>query len=75
MPVVIGPVLKRDTGYAFDSWSPGDGFHRGYIYRRVEDAYHARKFELKARDRGPVEQMVTCTTLDDFVTRTTGLQN
>ena len=43
MAVVIGPVLTRAGGYAFDAWTPESGLSRGYVYRRIEDAYYARK--------------------------------
>jgi hypothetical protein len=48
MALVIGPVLTRTGGYAFDVWTPEQGLSRGYVYRRVEDAYHARKAELRS---------------------------
>ena len=49
MLVVIGPVLTRERGYAFDFWSSGDELRRGYVYRCIEDAYFARKVEIRAR--------------------------
>ena len=64
--LVIGPVLSRNSGYAFDSWSPGCGLRRGYTYNRIEDAYYARKREIKEHDRGNGEPTVTCSTFDDF---------
>ena len=67
MLVVIGPVLTRERGYTFDFWSSGDGLRRGYIYRRIEAAYYARKVEIRARDRADAEETVTCSTLDDFM--------
>ena len=45
MHTVIGPILTRDGGYAFDSWTPEEGLSRGYAYRRIEDAHYARKAE------------------------------
>ena len=70
MLVVIGPVLGRDSGYAFDCWSPGRGLRHGYIYHRVEDAWYARKREIKEHDRGNHEQTVTCSTVDEFMRST-----
>jgi hypothetical protein len=72
MLVVIGPVLTRDMGYVFDSWSPVDGLRRGYVYRRAEDAYYARKFEITSRSRVSHDETVTCGTLDDFMRSTAG---
>jgi hypothetical protein len=72
MLVIIGPILTRERGYAFDSWSPGDGLRRGYIYHRIEDAYYARNVEIRARGGDFLHQTVNCNTLDDFMRSTTG---
>jgi len=42
MGVVVGPVLTRPGGYAFDIWTVEDGISHGYVYRRLEDARYAR---------------------------------
>ena len=45
---MVGPVLKVDGGYAFDTWTAADGPVRGYAYRRIEDAIYARNSALRA---------------------------
>src|SRR3981081_1936128 len=42
MHVVVGPVLTRKGGYAFDCWTQEEGLSRGYAYDRIEDAHYAR---------------------------------
>ena len=42
MAAIIGPVLLREGGYAFDAWTPEQGLSRGYVYHRIEDAYYAQ---------------------------------
>jgi len=32
MAVIIGPVLLREGGYAFDAWTPERGLSRSYVY-------------------------------------------
>jgi hypothetical protein len=64
--VVVGPIVTRDGGYAFDSWTPEKGLHRGYSYRRIEDAHYARKVEIGSRARSFAGPMVACSTLDEF---------
>jgi hypothetical protein len=59
MDTLIGPVLARAGRFAFDSWSPVQGLRQGFSYRRIDDAYYARKAEL---DGGAV----ACNTLDTF---------
>jgi hypothetical protein len=66
MHVVVGPVLTREGGSAFDSWTAEDGLSRGYIYRRVEDAHYARKFELRSPSNRDSGDTVACSTVDEF---------
>jgi hypothetical protein len=48
MHVVVGPIVTRDGGFAFDSWTPEKGLSLGYAYRRIEDAHYARKVEIRS---------------------------
>ena len=67
MEIVVGPVVTRKGGYAFDCWTPEEGFSRGYAYSRIEDAHYARKVEIKSRKKGYSDHMIACNTVDDFV--------
>ena len=58
----------REGGYAFDAWTPEDGLRRGYVYARIEDAYYARKAELRCLGESPI---VACDTVDEFARATT----
>src|SRR5438477_9193440 len=49
MHVVVGPIVTRDGGFAFDSWTPDKGLTLGYAYRRIEDAHYARRAEIRSR--------------------------
>ena len=66
MHAVVGPVLTREGGFAFDCWTPEAGFSRGFSYRCVEDAHYARKSEIRARRRKSGSVMLDCSTLDEF---------
>jgi hypothetical protein len=70
MPVILGPVLTRAGGYAFDAWTPEDGVRRGYVYCRIEDAYYARKAEIRSPAKGHASRIVACSTVDEFVRAT-----
>jgi hypothetical protein len=48
MQIVVGPILTREGGYAFDCWTPEQGLSPGYRYGRVEDAHYARNVEIRA---------------------------
>ena len=71
MAIILGPVLIREGGCAFDAWTPADGFRRGYVYPRIEDAYYARKAELKCPGEGHAGPIVACNTVDEFARATT----
>jgi hypothetical protein len=66
MHTVVGPILTKEGGYAFDMWTPEEGLSRGYAYRRVEDAHYARNAEIRSRKRGRPLSALTCNTLDEF---------
>jgi hypothetical protein len=67
MQIVVGPVLTRKEGYAFDCWTPEKGLSRGYAYGRIEDAHYARNVEIRSHKKGNSDQMIACNTVDDFV--------
>ena len=69
MSVILGPVLVRRGGYAFDAWTPEQGLSRGCVYRRIEDAYYARKAEIHSSDKGHASHVV-CSTVDEFARAT-----
>ena len=66
MHAVVGPIVIREGGYAFDSWTPDQGLSRGYSYRRIEDAHYARKVEIRSSIRGSAGRMLACDTIDEF---------
>jgi hypothetical protein len=60
----------RTGGYAFDAWTPEGGLRRGFVYRRIDDAYYARKAEIRTPDAGHAGRIVACSTLDEFLRAT-----
>ena len=66
MHVVVGPIVTRNGGFAFDSWTPEKGLSRGYCYGRIEDAHYARKVEIRSRCGSFAGPMVACSTIDEF---------
>jgi hypothetical protein len=72
MNIVIGPVLRRTGGYAFDTWIADKGMTRSYHYDRVEHAYYARNAEIKASAQGRAPAAIVCQTLDEFIVKLTG---
>jgi hypothetical protein len=74
MQIVLGPVVARKGGYAFDCWTPEEALSRGYIYCRIEDAHYARNVEIRSRNKGSSDQTIACSTVDDFVRLTLDLR-
>jgi hypothetical protein len=72
MNIVIGPVLRRADGYAFDTWTAGKGVTRSYPYHRIDQAYHAQNAEIKASAQSSTPAAIVCQTLDEFVVKLTG---
>jgi hypothetical protein len=70
--IVIGPVLSRADGYAFDTWTAGKGVTRSYPYRRIDQAYYARDAEIKASAQSRAPAAIVCQTLDEFIVKLTG---
>ena len=66
MQIVVGPVLTRKGGYAFDCWTPEQGLSPGYTYGLVEDAYYARKVEIRSPKQGCSNKIIACSTVDEF---------
>ena len=64
--MILGPVLIREGGYAFDAWTPENRLRRGYVYRRIQDAHYARKAEIKFRARSVANPMIACSTFDEI---------
>jgi hypothetical protein len=67
MQIVVGPVLTRKGGYAFDCWTPEEGLSRRYACGRIEDAHYARNVEIRSREKGHSDHTIACNTVDDFV--------
>ena len=64
----------RKGGYAFDAWTPGDGLRRGYVYPRIEDAYYARKADVRCSRESHTGPIVACNTVAEFARATTVLE-
>ena len=66
MKPVVGPVLIKDGGYAFDVWTPERGLSCSFRYPRAEDAYYARRVEIRYFAKPHVGAAVSCDTVDEF---------
>ncbi|HET6308277.1 MAG TPA: hypothetical protein VFG12_13895 [Rhodopila sp.] len=75
MGILVGPVLARPGGFAFDTWTLESGLAAGYVYRRIGDTYYARDATIRsaANDRSACIGRLTqpairaCDTLEQFI--------
>jgi hypothetical protein len=65
--MIVGPVLTRQGGYAFDIWTESGGRKPGFTYRRIADAYYARSREIAEGMREDGFDPVICDTLAEFM--------
>lgn len=61
---VLGPIVARGGGFVFDCWTAGGGLKSGFVYRRVEDAHYARKYEIRVHRS--YAGTIACSTVDEF---------
>ena len=66
MPMLIGPILRRDAGYAFATGEPEKPLNSVAPYRRIEDAYYARRVAILSASRNGCGGVVVCETFDEL---------
>lgn len=64
--VLVGPVVCRDGGFAFDVWTATDGVKRGFAYRQVEQAEYDRRTTLLGLHQPAGTAMTACATAAAF---------
>jgi hypothetical protein len=67
METVIGPILQRSGGYAFDTWTETKGIMTGFAYRRIEDAHRDRNATIRAAQQA--RAALVCQTIDEFTAK------
>lgn len=62
----IGPVIERNGGYCYETFTRADGIRASFRYRRVEQAIHDRKVLLAEYASNPRTLIHECETLAEF---------
>jgi len=75
MFLMIGPILREQDGYAYDSWIPAQGVRRSYPYRRIEDAYYARRHAIEEASGEDRPMPIVCHTSDEFALKMADVQS
>jgi hypothetical protein len=64
--ILVGPVVSRNGGFAFDTFCTPNGLKRGYPYRRVEQANYDRKATLLGLQLSHDFVTTACETIFEF---------
>ncbi|MGH7039137.1 MAG: hypothetical protein ACREE4_01355 [Stellaceae bacterium] len=62
----IGPVIERNGGYCYETFTRADGVRASFRYRRVEEAIHDRKVLVAEYASNPRYRIHECETLAEF---------
>jgi len=69
MELLIGPLLERNGGYSYDTFTRAEGLRRSFRYLRVDAArYDQRALVAEAR-RDPRCEVRVCATQSEFEQR------
>lgn len=66
MNLFIGPVIERNSGYCYETFTRADGIRASFRYRRVEEAIHDRKVLIAEYAPNPRYLIRECETLAEF---------
>jgi len=64
--ILLGPVVSRNGGFAFDTFTDTTGTTPGFTYRCVEQAKYDRNATLLGLNRASGVVTIACETADEF---------
>lgn len=66
MDLLIGPLLERNGGYGYDTFTLAEGLRSSFRYRRVEEARYDQRALIAEAERDPRCIIRMCETLNEF---------
>lgn len=66
MDLFIGPVIERDGGYCYETFTLSEGLRISFRYRRVEEARYDRRVLIAESAANPRCRVRECETLAEF---------
>ena len=73
--ILLGPIVSRNGGFAFETFTTATGTTPGFTYRRVEQAKYDRNATLLGFRRASGFVTVACETLDEFHRRSRAMSS
>lgn len=66
MDILIGPLIERNGGYSYDTFSIGEGLRSSFRYLRVDAARYDQRALLAEARRDPRCKIHICETQTEF---------
>lgn len=66
MEMLIGPLLERNGGYSYDTFTLADGLRRSFRYLRVDAARYDQRALIAEARRDPHCNVCLCETQSEF---------
>ena len=66
MDLLIGPLLERNGGYGYDTFTLAEGLRSSFRYRRVEEARYDQRALIGEAERDPRFIIRMCETISEF---------
>jgi hypothetical protein len=66
MDMFIGPLIERDRGYCYDTFSLAEGLRSSFCYRRLDAARYDQRALIAEAQRDPRCNVLICETMTEF---------
>jgi len=66
MELLIGPLLQRNGGYSYDTFTAADGLRRSFRYLQIEAARYDQRVLIAEARRDPRCEVRICETQSEF---------
>jgi hypothetical protein len=66
MELLIGPLIERNGGYSYDTFTLGEGLRSSFRYLRLDAARYDQRALIAEARRDPRNHVRVCDTLPEF---------
>jgi hypothetical protein len=66
MELLVGPLLQRNGGYSYDTFTAADGLRRSFRYLQIEAARYDQRALVGEARRDPRCEVRICETQSEF---------
>lgn len=67
--LLVGPIVSRRGGFAFDTFAAGHGVKPGFCYRTIDQAHYDRRVTLSGSHFTAGRQIEVCESASEFDAR------